>query len=79
MLLKDRFELPVTCATAAAVEDYVAAVDLLLSVWPGPQVRVSRALSADRRLGEMRPGSSSVPISDSPGDYFCAPAATLRR
>jgi hypothetical protein len=24
MLLKDRFEMPVTCVSAAAVEDYVA-------------------------------------------------------
>jgi hypothetical protein len=47
MLLKDRFELPVTCATAAAVEDYAAAVDLLLSAWPGAEMRLNRALSAD--------------------------------
>ena len=47
MLLKDRFELPVTCATAAAVEDYVAAVDLLLSAWPGAEARLERALAAD--------------------------------
>jgi tetratricopeptide (TPR) repeat protein len=47
MLLKDCFELPVTCATAAAVEDYVAAVDLLLSAWPGAEVRLDRALNAD--------------------------------
>src|SRR5215469_12743591 len=30
MLLKDRFDLLVTCAAPAAVEDYVVAVDLLL-------------------------------------------------
>jgi hypothetical protein len=37
MLLKDHFELPVTCVSVAAVEDYVAAVDLLLSAWPGAE------------------------------------------
>jgi hypothetical protein len=29
MLMKDRFGLPVTCVSAGAAEDYVAAVDLL--------------------------------------------------
>jgi tetratricopeptide (TPR) repeat protein len=47
MLLKDRFDLPVTCASAAAVEDYVAAVDLFLSAWPGTEARLDRALAAD--------------------------------
>src|SRR5271169_3214769 len=47
MPLNDRFDLPVTCAAAAAVEDYVAAVDLLLSAWPGAEVRLDRALAAD--------------------------------
>src|SRR6516162_1629656 len=46
MPLKDRFGLPVTCA-AAAVEDYVAGVDLLLSAWPGAEVLLDRALAAD--------------------------------
>jgi tetratricopeptide (TPR) repeat protein len=47
MPLKDRFDLPVTSASAAAVEDYVAAVDLLLSAWPGTEARLDRALAAD--------------------------------
>ena len=47
MLLKDRFDLPVTCASSTAVEDYVAAVDLLLSAWPGAEARLDRALAAD--------------------------------
>jgi tetratricopeptide (TPR) repeat protein len=47
MPLKDRFDLPVTCNSAAAVEDYVAAVDLLLSAWPGTEARLDRALVAD--------------------------------
>jgi hypothetical protein len=47
MLLKDRFDLPVTCASAAAVDDYVAAVDLLLAAWPGAEARLERALAAD--------------------------------
>ena len=47
MLLRDRFDLPVTCASSTAVEDYVAAVDLLLSAWPGAEARLDRALAAD--------------------------------
>jgi len=47
VLLKDRFDLPVTCAAAAAVEDYMAAIDLLLSAWPGAEVLLDRALAAD--------------------------------
>ena len=44
---KDRFDLPVTCTSAAAVENYVAAVDLLLSAWPGAETLLERALAAD--------------------------------
>src|SRR6516164_1742477 len=47
MLLKDRFDLLVTCASATAVEDYVAAVDLLLAAWHGAEARLDRALAAD--------------------------------
>jgi len=47
MLAKDRFDLPVTCANVAAVENYVSAVDLLLSAWPGTEVLLDRALAAD--------------------------------
>jgi tetratricopeptide (TPR) repeat protein len=47
MPLRDRFDLPVTCASAAAVDDYVAAVDLLLSAWPGSEAWLDRALAAD--------------------------------
>ena len=47
MLLKDRFDLPVTCNAAAATEDYVAGADLLLSAWPGAEVLLDRALAAD--------------------------------
>ena len=47
MPLKDRFDLPVTCAAATAIDDYVAAVDLLLSAWPGTEARLDRALAAD--------------------------------
>ena len=45
--LTDRFDLQVTCGAAAALEDYVGAVDLVLSAWPGAEVRLDRALDAD--------------------------------
>jgi hypothetical protein len=47
MLLKDRFGLPVTTNSAAAATDYISAVDLLLSAWPGTEVLLDRALTAD--------------------------------
>src|SRR6516164_4526818 len=47
MLLKDRFDLPVTCTAAAAAQDYVTGVDLLLSAWPGAETLLDRALAAD--------------------------------
>jgi tetratricopeptide (TPR) repeat protein len=47
MPLKDRFDLPLTCAAAAAVEDYVAAVDLLLSANIGVEELLDRAIAAD--------------------------------
>jgi tetratricopeptide (TPR) repeat protein len=47
MQLKDRFDLPVTTSSAATLADYVAAVDLLLSAWPGAELRLDRALAAD--------------------------------
>jgi hypothetical protein len=47
MALKDRFDLPVTCAAPAAVEDYTAAVDLLLSANFGAEDLLERAIGAD--------------------------------
>ena len=47
MLLKDRFDLPVTCAASAAVADYVAAVDLMLSANVGAEALLERAIAAD--------------------------------
>jgi hypothetical protein len=47
MLLTDRFDLPVTCDAPAAVEDYVAAVDLLLSANTGAEELLDRAVAAD--------------------------------
>jgi hypothetical protein len=47
MPLKDRFDLPVTCNSAPAVDDYVGAVDLLLAAWPGAEARLDRAVAAD--------------------------------
>ena len=43
----DRFDLPVTAASNAAVADYVAAVDLLLSANVGAEELLDRALAAD--------------------------------
>jgi tetratricopeptide (TPR) repeat protein len=43
----DRFDLPVTAASAEAVADYVAALDLLLSANSGADARLERALAID--------------------------------
>ncbi len=47
MSTTDRFDLPVTSASAAAVADYVAAVDLLLSANIGADALLERAIAAD--------------------------------
>jgi hypothetical protein len=47
MALLDRFGLPLTTASAAAVDDYIAAVDLMLSSNVGAEARLDRALAAD--------------------------------
>jgi hypothetical protein len=47
MELTDRFDLPVSAASAAAVGEYVAAVDLLLSANVGADARLERALAVD--------------------------------
>jgi hypothetical protein len=47
MGLTDRFDLPVTSASAAAVGNYVAAVDLLLSANTGAEELLQRATTAD--------------------------------
>ncbi len=47
MGMTDRFDLPVTSASAAAVADYVAAVDLLLSANIGADILLERAIAAD--------------------------------
>jgi tetratricopeptide (TPR) repeat protein len=47
MAIKDRFGLPVTAASPRAVEDYTAAVDLILSANAGAEALLDRALAAD--------------------------------
>jgi hypothetical protein len=45
--MKDRFDLPVSAGSAEALDDYVAAVDLLLSANPGAEERLGHAIAAD--------------------------------
>ena len=45
--MRDRFDLPITAASAEALDNYVAGVDLLLSASTGADVRLGRALVAD--------------------------------
>jgi hypothetical protein len=47
MVKTDRFDLPVTSASAQAVGDYVAAIDLLLSANTGAAELLEHALAAD--------------------------------
>lgn len=44
---RDRFDLPVTSTSAEAVDNYIAAVDLLLSANTGAEERLARATAAD--------------------------------
>jgi hypothetical protein len=43
MEVRDRFDLPITSASAEAVDDYAAGVDLLLSANTGAEQRLARA------------------------------------
>lgn len=47
MGMTDRFDLPVSSASAEALDDYVAAVDLLLSANTGAAELLERALTAE--------------------------------
>src|SRR5579864_7308039 len=47
MPLEDRFGLPLSTRNDAAVADYIAAVDLMLSANAGAEARLDRALAAD--------------------------------
>jgi len=47
MTVQDRFGLELTTASGPAADDYVAAVDLILSANPGADARLERALAAD--------------------------------
>jgi hypothetical protein len=47
MGMTDRFDLPVSSASAEALDDYVAAVDLLLSANTGAAELLERALAAE--------------------------------
>jgi tetratricopeptide (TPR) repeat protein len=47
MEMRDRFDLPVTTQSTLARDEYVAAVDLLLSANTGAEARLSAAIAAD--------------------------------
>ena len=47
MAMTDRFDLPVTAASAEAVAEYIAAVDLLLSANVAADAQLERAVAAD--------------------------------
>src|SRR5215471_9368727 len=47
MTIEDRFGLPLTTASASAVADYTAAVDLMLSANVGAEPLLDRALASD--------------------------------
>ena len=45
--MKDRFDLSVTAASREAIDDYIAALDLLLSANTGAEERLARAIDID--------------------------------
>jgi hypothetical protein len=47
MGMTDRFDLPVTATSVGAIDDYVTAVDLLLSADTGVEQGLTRAIVAD--------------------------------
>jgi hypothetical protein len=66
MEVRDRFDLPITSASAEAVEGYVAAIDLLLSANTGAEQRLARAVANDPDFAlahEMRMFAIAVPTA----------------
>lgn len=59
-MFADRYDLPVSTASAAARDAYVEGFDLLLTVYPGAIEAFDRALAADPRLALAHAGRAQV-------------------
>jgi hypothetical protein len=62
MEVRDRFDPPITSASVAAVDDYVAGVDLLLSANPGAEQRLARTVANDPDRVAVTPNARSSRI-----------------
>src|SRR5688572_2453634 len=59
-MLADRYDLPVSTASAAARDAYVQGYDLALTLYPGAVEAFDRALAADPGLALAHAGSAQV-------------------
>src|SRR6476469_7687799 len=60
LMLTDRYDLPVSTASAAARDAYVQGYDLALTLYPGAVEAFDRALAADPGLALAHAGSAQV-------------------
>src|SRR5262245_35353689 len=59
-MLADRFDLPLSTASAAARDAYVQGLDLALTLYPGAAEAFDRALAADPGLALAHAGKAQV-------------------
>ena len=59
-MLADRYDLPVSTASAAARDAYVEGLDLALTVYPGAVEAFDRALAADPGLALAHVGKAQI-------------------
>src|SRR6476620_1321286 len=60
IMLADRYDLPVSTASAAARDAYVEGLDLALTVYPGAVEAFDRALAADPGLALAHVGKAQI-------------------
>ena len=59
-MLADRYDLPVSTASAAARDAYVEGCELALTLYPGALESFDRALASDPRLALAHAGKAQV-------------------
>ena len=75
----DRFGLELTTKSSPAVEDYVVAVDLLLSANAGAEALLDRALAADPDFAAAHIAKSLGPFGIITGEQLFDPSLAKRR
>jgi tetratricopeptide (TPR) repeat protein len=74
-MLADRYDLPLSTASAAARDDYVRGCDLVLTLYPGAVEAFDRAVAADPGFAMAHAGKAQVLIRE--GNVAAARAALM--